>query len=74
MLLHYLILLVIFIHFCEMFVCARPSVSLFHMLRWSGKGSGLIDAYYFQLRGKGLITYIVPISLAKWDHWREDWV
>jgi hypothetical protein len=40
----------------------------------SGKGSGLIDAYYFQLRAKGLIVYIAPISSDKWDHWREDWV
>jgi hypothetical protein len=40
---------VIFIHFCEMFFCVRPSVTLFcmfHVLRWSRKGSGLIGAYY----------------------------
>jgi hypothetical protein len=43
-------LVVIFVHFREMFIYVRPSVSLFwlfHVLRWSGKGSGLIDAYYF---------------------------
>jgi hypothetical protein len=47
---------------------------MFYVLRWSGKGSGLIDAYYFQLQAKGPITYIAPISFDKWDHWREDWV
>jgi hypothetical protein len=65
----------IFIHFYEMFIYAQPSVSLFwlfHMLRWSGKDSGLIGTYYFQLRAKGLITYIVPISPGKWDRWKED--
>jgi hypothetical protein len=47
---------------------------MFHVLRWSRKGSGLIDAYYFQLQAKGPITYIAPISLGKWDRWWEDWV
>jgi hypothetical protein len=68
--LHSLILVAIFVHLCEMFICMRPSVSLFrlfHMLQWSGKGSGLIDAYYFQLRAKGPIVYIAPISPAKCD-------
>jgi hypothetical protein len=72
-----LVLVVTFIHFCEMFVCVRLSVTLFrmfHMLRWSEKGSGLIDTYYFYLRAKGPITYIAPISSGKWDRWREDWV
>jgi hypothetical protein len=27
-----------------------------------------------QLRAKGLIVYITPISPGKWDRWREDWV
>jgi hypothetical protein len=47
---HSLILVAIIIHFCEMFVCVVPSVSLFwlfHVLWWSRKGSGLLDAYYF---------------------------
>jgi hypothetical protein len=42
-----------------MFVYARPSVSLFwlfHVLRWSRKGSGVIGAYYFQLCAKGPIA------------------
>jgi hypothetical protein len=68
---------VIFIHFYKMFISVWPSVSLFrlfHVLWWSGKGSSLISAYYFQLWAKGPITYIAPISPSKWDHWREDWV
>jgi hypothetical protein len=44
------------------------------MLRWSGKGSGLINAYYFLLRAKGPIAYIMPVGPGKWDRWREDWV
>jgi hypothetical protein len=74
---HSLILVVTLVHFCEMFVSVWPSVSLFrlfHVLRWSGKGSGLISAYYFQLWAKGTITYIMPNTPGKWDHWREDWV
>jgi hypothetical protein len=74
---HSLVLVAIFVHFCEMFVCVRSSVSLFrlfHVLRWSGKGSSLIDAYYFQLRAKGLIAYITPISPSMWDRWREVWM
>jgi hypothetical protein len=74
---HSLVLVAILVHFCEMFVCVRPSVTLFrmfHVLRWSGKVPALIDAYYFQLRAKGPITYIAPINSDKWDGWREDWV
>jgi hypothetical protein len=75
--LHSLILVVIFIHFCEVFVCVRPSVilfRLFHVLRWSRKGSGMIDTYYLHFHAKGPIAYIVPISPSKWNRWREDWV
>jgi hypothetical protein len=60
-----------------MFICVRPLVALFqmfHMLWWYGMGSGLIDAYYFLLRAKGLIAYIAPITPGKGDRWREDWV
>jgi hypothetical protein len=74
---HSLILVAIFTHFYKMFVYVRPSVSLFqlfHVLRWSEKGLGLIGAYYFQLRAKDPFTYIVPISPSKWDRRREDWV
>jgi hypothetical protein len=72
---HSLILVVIFIHFYEMFVCVRPSVTLFqmfHVLWWSGKISGLIGTYYFQLWAKAPIAYITHISSGKWDRWRED--
>jgi hypothetical protein len=65
---HSLILMAIFIHFYVIFVCMRPSVTLFrmfHVFCWSGKGSGLIYAYYFQIRTKGPITYIAPISSSK---------
>jgi hypothetical protein len=47
---HFLILVVIFIHFCEMFVCVRLLVSLFwlfHVLQWFRKGLGQIGTYYF---------------------------
>jgi hypothetical protein len=66
--LHCLILVVIFIHLCEMFVCVQPSVTLlqmFHVMQWFEKGSGLIRAYYFQLQAKGPITYITPISSTR---------
>jgi hypothetical protein len=75
--LHSLILVVTFVHFCEMFICVRPLVTLFrmfHVLRWSEKGSGLIGAFYFQLWAKGSTTYIAPISSGKWVRWGEDWV
>jgi hypothetical protein len=50
--LHSFVLVAIFVHFCEMFVCMRPSVPLlrlFHMLHWAEKGMNLIGPYYFQL-------------------------
>jgi hypothetical protein len=70
---HSLILVVIFIHLCEMFISMRPSVTLFqmfHVLRWSKNASSLIGAYYFQLWATSLITYITPITHGKWDRWR----
>jgi hypothetical protein len=75
--LHFLVLVAIFIHIYEMFVCVPPSISLFllfYVLRWSGKGTSQIGAYYFQLLTKSPIAYITPISSGKWDRWREDWV
>jgi hypothetical protein len=47
---HSLVLVAIFVHLCEIFICVQPSVTLFwmlHVLWWSRKSSGLIDAYYF---------------------------
>jgi hypothetical protein len=58
-----------------MFICVRLLVTLFqmfHVLRWSGKGSGLIGTCYFQIWARGPIVYIVHISVGKWDRWRED--
>jgi hypothetical protein len=74
---HSLILVAIFVHFCEMFFCVRASVTLFrlfHTLRWVGKGTNLIGTYYFQLQAKGPVVYITAITPSKWDRWREDWV
>jgi hypothetical protein len=67
---------VIFIHFCEMFVGMRPSIpifQLFHVLRWAGKGMNLIGTYYFQLRARGPVAYTTAVSPDKCDRWREDW-
>jgi hypothetical protein len=47
---HSLILAAIFVHFCEIFICVRPLVTLFrlfHMLRWVEKGTNPIGIYYF---------------------------
>jgi hypothetical protein len=67
---HSLILVAIFVHFYEVFICVRPSVTLFrlfHTLRWAGKGTNPIVTYYFQLRAKPLAAYIMAITLGKWD-------
>jgi hypothetical protein len=61
----------IFVHFCEMFICVRPSVTLFrlfHTLRWARKVMNPISTYYFQLRAKPPVVYIAAITLSKWDH------
>jgi hypothetical protein len=74
---HSLILVAIFVHFCEMFICVRASVTLlrlFHTLRWVGKGTNPIGTYYFHLQAKGPAVYITAITPGKWDCWREDWV
>jgi hypothetical protein len=47
---HSLVLVAIFIHFCEMFVGVWPSIPLFwlfHMLHWAGRGMNPIGTYYF---------------------------
>jgi hypothetical protein len=72
---HSLILVAIFVHFYEMFICVRPSVTLFrlfHTLQWAGKGTNPIDTYYFQLWAKPPVAYIVAIIPIKWDCRRED--
>jgi hypothetical protein len=70
-------LVVIFVHFCEMFIGVRPTIPLFrlfHVLHWVEKGMNPIDKYYFQLWAWGSVAYIVAISTGKWDRWRENWV
>jgi hypothetical protein len=47
---HSFVLVVIFVHFYEMFISVQPSIPLFrlfHVLRWAGKGMNLICTYYF---------------------------
>jgi hypothetical protein len=47
---HSITLVVIFIHFCEMYVGVRPSMHLFrlfHIMRSSRKRASLIGDYYF---------------------------
>jgi hypothetical protein len=74
---HSFILVAIIVHFYEMSVGVRPSIPLFrlfHVLHWVGKGMNPIGTYYFQLRARGPVAYVVVVSLGKWDRWREDWV
>jgi hypothetical protein len=44
------------------------------MLRSSGRSPTNLGAYYFQLRAKGPVTYIMSLTPDKWDWWIEDWV
>jgi hypothetical protein len=74
---HYITLVVILIHLCEMYVGVRSSVRLFwlfHVLRSSGKIASSLSGYYFQHRTKGLAVYITALSPSKWDRWRDYWV
>jgi hypothetical protein len=51
---HSLILVAISVHFCEKFICVRPSVTLFrlfHMLQWAGKGMNPIGTHHLQQVG-----------------------
>jgi hypothetical protein len=68
-------LVVIFIHFCEMFFCVWLSVhlfQLFHVLQSSERSLTDLDAYCFLLWAKGPVTYITSLTPGKWDRWRED--
>jgi hypothetical protein len=72
-----IMLVVIFIHFCKVFMGMRPSVCLFrrfHVLRAVSKYPPRIDGYYFQRWIKDPSKYIAALSPGRWDHWREDWV
>jgi hypothetical protein len=69
-------LVAIFIHLCEMYVGVRPSVRLFRcffMLKDASTRPPLIGGHYFQRRTPGHARYIAPISLGRWEGWREDW-
>jgi hypothetical protein len=47
---HSVMLVVIFMHLCEMYVCVRPSVRLFrrfHVLRSSRRNPAPLGGYYF---------------------------
>jgi hypothetical protein len=70
-------LVVIFIHLCEMFVGVRPSVRLFRrffVMKAVSQRPLLIGGYYFARRTQGPSRYIAPVSLGRWERWREDWV
>jgi hypothetical protein len=77
LLLHSIVLVVIFGHLYEMYVCVLLLARLFsrfHVLHFARRSPTHIDGYYFQHRAKGPSKYIVALSPTKWDHWREDWV
>jgi hypothetical protein len=61
-------MVVIFIHLCEMYMSVRPSMRLFrlfHVLRSSRKRVSPINGYYFQHRTKGLAMYITALTPGK---------
>jgi hypothetical protein len=67
----------IFVHLCEMFVGVAACTSLFHqffMLVRFGKGKDHLGAYYFYMRSNPTVAYIVTLSGARWENWRNDWV
>jgi hypothetical protein len=69
-------LVVIFVHFYEMFVGVRPSVWLFwhfFVMKAARLHPPLIDGYYFQCWMQNLSRYIAPVSLGRWERWRDDW-
>jgi hypothetical protein len=74
---HYVTLVAIFAHFCEMIVGVRPSVRLFrrfHLLRPVSRQPPRLGGYYFQHRTKGSSKYLIALSPGRWERWREDWV
>jgi hypothetical protein len=69
-------LVAIFVHLYEMYVGVQPSVRLFwrfFVLKALSPRMPLIGGYYFQHRTPGHASYIVPVSLGRWERWREDW-
>jgi hypothetical protein len=74
---HSITLVMIFAHFCEMFVGVRPSVRLFwwfHVLCPRNRQPPRLGSYYFQHRMKSPSKYLAALSPSRWEHWREDWV
>jgi hypothetical protein len=70
-------LVAIFIHLCEMYVGVWPSVLLFwrfFVLKAASQHPPLIGGYYIQRQTQDHARYITPISLGRWERWREDWV
>jgi hypothetical protein len=70
-----IMLMAIFVHLCEMYVCVWVSVRLFrrlHVMHSAKKSPSPLGGCYFQHRAKGRSTYITTLSLDKWDCWRED--
>jgi hypothetical protein len=70
-------LVAIFFHLCEMFVGVRLSVRLFRrffVMKAVSQRRPLIGGYYFVRRTQGPSRYIAPVSLGRWERWREDWV
>jgi hypothetical protein len=72
-----IMLVAIFMHICEMYVCMWPSVHLFHrfhVLHFASRRPTHITSYYFQHWAKGPSKYTAALSPMKCDRWREDWV
>jgi hypothetical protein len=60
-----------------MFVGVAPCISLFRhffVLVKSGKAKDHLGAYYFQTRADSPSSYISPLSGARWENWRAEWV
>jgi hypothetical protein len=75
--LHSILLVLVFIHFMEMFVGVRTCVTIFkhfYALVGSGRSRCAIGAYYFQLQHGMSSSYISAFSSAKWEDWCMDWV
>jgi hypothetical protein len=74
---HFIMLMAIFAHFCEMFVGVRSSVRLFrwfHVLHPVNRQPPHLCGYYFQHQTKGSLKYIAVLNPGRWKRWREDWV
>jgi hypothetical protein len=67
---HSILLMSVFVHFMEMFVGVRPSVTIFkhfYALVGSGRSSCAIGVYYFQLWHGMSSSYISAFSSTKWE-------